>query len=96
VDLGVTLREFSDWLKEHGGSASGYTPPAVAVTRISSQIPWDVCSVSFQECCDAPLMAAIFNVDGRLLSLFGSSILVKNFKKIVRGLKLPCSDDCVT
>ena len=65
MDLGVTLREFSDWLKEHGGSASGYTPPAVAVTRVSSQIPWDVCSVSFQECCDAPLMAAIFNVDGR-------------------------------
>ncbi len=65
MDLGDTLRDFSNWLKDHGGSASGYTPSAVAVTRISSQIPWDVCGVSFQECRDVPLIAAIFNVDGR-------------------------------
>ena len=65
MDLGDTLRDFSNWLKDHEGNASGYTPSAVAVTRISSQIPWDVCSVSFQERCDAPLIAAIFNVDGR-------------------------------
>ena len=65
MHLGDTLQEFSGWLRDHGGNASGYTPSSFTVTRISSHIPWDVCGTSFQECSGTPLIAAIFNIDGR-------------------------------
>lgn len=65
VQLDDTLRDFKDWLMEHRADAAGFAPAAFSCIRISSHIPWDLCSVSFQECTANPLIAAIFNVDGR-------------------------------
>ncbi len=66
VQLQDTIRDFKMWLLEHGADAAGFVPAASSCIRISSHIPWDLCGVSFQECAsEDPLMAAIFNVDGR-------------------------------
>ena len=65
VQLDDTLRDFKEWLRTHPGDASGFTPALLSCTRISSHIPWDVCGASFQKRAKTPLIAAIFNVDGR-------------------------------
>jgi hypothetical protein len=65
VQLDDTLRDFNQWLSDHSGDASGYCPASLSYTRISSHIPWDICGASFQESAENPLIAAIFNVDGR-------------------------------
>ncbi len=65
MSLGDTLHEFAEWLRERGGDAAGYKPAPRSCVRISSHVPWDLCSASFQERAERPLIAAIFNVDGR-------------------------------
>jgi hypothetical protein len=65
VHLDDALQGFKEYLAQHHGDASDYAFAPFRCTRISSSIPWDVCSMSFQECVENPLIAAIFNVDGR-------------------------------
>ena len=65
MQLDNTLQEFKEWLDENRGDATGFVPALFSCVRISSHIPWDLCSVSFQERGVSPLIAAIFNVDGR-------------------------------